>query len=361
MRRFLILLVALTASVGVLGTLVVTAFGPQIGVALMERIIDENMQTSQLDELEDGLHVALCGAGGPLGSTNRSGPCVAVVAGKRLFIFDSGNSAARNLQLMRLPAGEIEGLFLTHFHSDHIDGLGELALQHWASVANEVPLQVHGPEGVEKIVAGFNAAYSQDFAYRIAHHGEATIPPSGAGSRAVPFAVPPTGQSVTLLEDDTVKIIAFPVQHDPIDPAVGYGIYYGGRSVFISGDTLKNQTLIDLAKGADLMVHEALSRKLVGIMQAGAKKAGRTNLDKILLDITDYHASPVEAAEAAQEAGVDHLLFYHVVPPLPIGLLEQVYLEGTDEAFDGDITLGEDGTFISLPTQSKEIKVDALM
>lgn len=361
MRRFLVILVALIALVGVLGTLAVVFFGPQIGVALMKPMIDRNMQSSQLDELEDGLHVALCGAGGPLGSANRSGPCVAAVAGKRLFVFDAGNNAARNLQMMRLPAGEVEGLFLTHFHSDHIDGLGELAMQHWASVANEVPLIVHGPEGVEKVVNGFNSAYAQDFSYRIAHHGEAATPPSGAGSRAVPFAVPPAGHSVTVLEDDTVKIIAFRVQHDPIHPAVGYGVFYGGRSVFISGDTLKNQTLIDQAKGADLLVHEALSRKLVGIMQAGAKKAGRKNLEKIMWDITNYHASPVEAAEAAQEAGVGHLLYYHIVPPLPIGLLEQVYLEGTDDAFEGDITLGEDGTFISLPTGSKEIKVDALM
>ena len=86
-------------------------------------------------------------------------------------------------------------------------------MQHWGSAANEVPLFVVGPEGVEKVVAGYNSAYSQDFTYRIAHHGEATTPPSGVGSTAVPFKVPAAGQSITLLDDGSVKIIAFPVQH----------------------------------------------------------------------------------------------------------------------------------------------------
>ena len=98
-----------------------------ITVALMTRQV--NAMTAAADPLAalpDGLHVGLCGAGSPFPDDQRSGPCTAVVAGRRLFIFDSGSGAGRNIARMRLNAGQIEALFLTHYHSDHIDGLGPL-------------------------------------------------------------------------------------------------------------------------------------------------------------------------------------------------------------------------------------------
>ena len=103
-----------------------------IALFMMERTLSRNMASSLVDELPDGLHVALCGAGSPLPDEERSGPCVAIVAGKKLYVVDSGSGASRNLSRMRLPPARVEEIFLTHFHSDHIDGLGELMLQRWA-------------------------------------------------------------------------------------------------------------------------------------------------------------------------------------------------------------------------------------
>ena len=68
----------------------------------------------------------LCGAGSPLPDNRRSGPCTVVIAGQRMFLIDAGSGAARNLTRMGFNPGDIEALFLTHFHSDHIDGLGEV-------------------------------------------------------------------------------------------------------------------------------------------------------------------------------------------------------------------------------------------
>ncbi len=76
-------------------------------------------------ELPDGLHVLLCGAGGPLPDPKRSAPCVAIIAGESVVMIDSGDGAARNLTRFGLRPGQVEAVFLTHFHSDHIDGLGE--------------------------------------------------------------------------------------------------------------------------------------------------------------------------------------------------------------------------------------------
>jgi ribonuclease Z len=92
-------------------------------------------------------------------------------------------------------------------------------------------------------------------------------------------------------------------------------------------------------------------------LNAVATSAGRANIAKIANDILDYHTTPVEAAEIAQAAGAKHLLFTHVVPPLPVPGLEVVFLEGVDDAFAGGVTLGRDGTLISLPSGSDAVEV----
>ena len=152
-----------------------------IAERVMEKGMEARMSTDLIAGLSDGLHLALCGAGGPLPAPNASGPCVAVVAGQRLFVVDAGTDGLRNLTRMGYFPGSIEAVFLTHFHSDHIDGLGELATIRWVSAANTLPLPVYGATGVEAVVAGFNTAYAQDAVYRHEHHGDTVAPVSGAG------------------------------------------------------------------------------------------------------------------------------------------------------------------------------------
>ena len=337
-------------------------FRGQIALFLMERVVANNMSSGDaISQLEDGLHVALCGAGSPLPDVNRSGPCVAVVAGKQMFIIDAGTNGARNLTRMRWTPGNIDAVLLTHFHSDHIDGLGELALLRWINAGHKTPLPVFGPQGTELIVEGLNLAYRADVGYRTAHHGANIAPPSGAGMMAKTFRVPPFQQLRTIWDKDDVKISAFRVAHDPIDPAVGYKIDYKNRSLVISGDTKKIAAMAVIAKNADLLVHEALSTELVSIITRAAQEAGNHRLAKITIDILDYHTSPVEAAQIAQKAKVKHLLYYHIVPPLPLAGLKDIFLRGTSTAFDGNITLGQDGTLISLPAGNDSIIVDELL
>jgi ribonuclease Z len=304
--------------------------------------------------MEDGLHVALCGAGGPLPDPKRSGPCLVVLAGEHLFVVDAGTNGLRNLLRMRYPVGDIEAVLLTHFHSDHIDGLGELATIRWVNGNNTQPLPVIGPQGVQQVVNGFNIAYQQDAVYREAHHGEAVAPQSGKGMVARPFQEPAPRQLETVYDREDVKIQALLVDHDPVKPAVGYLFTYKDRTMLISGDTAKSDNVEHFAKGVDLLVHEALAPNLVGIMNAAAKKTGAEGIAKITFDILDYHATPVEAAEIARDAGVGHLLYYHIVPPLILPGTEAAWLDGVDEVFP-DYTLGSDGTAFSLPAGSKDI------
>ncbi len=299
-----------------------------IAMRVMARGAESAMTSDTTAGFADGLHVALCGAGGPLPDPKRSGPCVAVVAGKQLFVVDAGTNGLRNLLRMRYPVGKIQAVLLTHFHSDHMDGLGEMATLRWVSGNNSQPLPVIGPEGVQQIVEGFNIAYKQDSVGRNAHHGDKVAPLSGFGMVARPFPVPAAGELATVYHDGDVKIQALLVDHGPVKPAVGYLFTYKDRSLLVSGDTSKSANVQKFAQGVDLLVHEALARNIVGLMHDTAAHAGADSLAKITADIQNYHATPVEAAEIARDAGVGHLLYYHIVPPLIFPGMEAAWLDG---------------------------------
>ncbi len=338
--------------------IVIAAAGYSQRASIAERLmavaLPARMGTDQVATLEDGLHVALCGAGGPMPAPKASGPCVAVVAGEQLFLVDSGTNGPRNLQVLGYPLGRLSGVFLSHFHSDHIDGLGELATIRWATGNEITPLPVYGPEGVEQVVAGFNAAYAQDFIYRNAHHSDGVAPMSAAGMTAKPFVTPANGELTIVYEGGGLVVEALRVDHEPVSPAVGYRFSYGGRTLLISGDTSKSDNISRFAKGIDLLVHEALSPALIGMMEKTAKDLGNDTLAKIMFDVPDYHASPREAAETARDAGVGHLLYYHVVPPIIVPGQETLWLNGSEDIFP-DLTVGYDGVSFSLPANSTEI------
>jgi len=318
-------------------------------MALVAPLAAHRLATDTAAELPDGLHVGLCGSGSPFPDEGRGGPCTLVLAGKRLFVFDAGNMSTRNIGKMGFQHGQIEALFLTHFHSDHIDGLGELLLQRWVAGSNRAPLPVVGPAGVEQIVSGLAQVYRQDQGYRVAHHGDATVPRSGFGGQAMPFTPAADGR-VVVLKDADLEISAFVVDHTPAQPAVGYRIRYKDRSVVLSGDTKQSAAVQREATGVDLLVHEALSEPLLAVLRKAAADQGRTHLEKIFLDIADYHATPEQAAATARDAKVRYLLLNHIVPPLPLPGMEAAFLADAPKIFPGPLRVGRDGDLLSLPT-----------
>ena len=145
------------------------AMRERIMLALFDRAVATAMTPQPYGK--DGLHILFCGTGSPLPGGNRGEACTAVIANGQLFIFDAGEGAGRTLMRMQAPVGAAQGVFLTHLHSDHINGLGNLALQRWVGSTATAPLPLLGPTGTAQVGAAFNAAYALDAGYRTAHHG----------------------------------------------------------------------------------------------------------------------------------------------------------------------------------------------
>ncbi|MEL7283432.1 MAG: MBL fold metallo-hydrolase [Pseudomonadota bacterium] len=353
MRRIFFALIVLA----LLGFLAFNTFKIQIAERAFLRAVDQNVGVDPSEELPDGLHVYICGSGSPMPDATRAGPCLGILAGRRGFVFDVGSGGARNLGAMGFPMANIETVYLTHLHSDHIDGLGELLLMSWINASRTEPTPVRGPAGTIEVVTGFNTAYRLDSTYRLAHHGIEVANPAGYGGAPEEITIPqgPGGQSV-VFEDTDLKITAIRVGHAPIEPAFGYRVDYKGRSLTLSGDTIYHPGFVAASQGADLMLHEALNKKMVQAIGAKMAEVGIENGRRIFHDILDYHTDPEEAAQAAQEAGVDQLVFYHIVPQLPVKLLEGVFVGDSKKIFDGKITVGQDGMIFSLPAGTDEIR-----
>jgi len=332
-------------------------FKTQIAERVFHRAIDQNAGIDRSAALPDGLHIYLCGTGSPMPDATRAGPCLGVLAGDQAFVFDVGSGGVRNLGSMGFPTARLESVYLTHLHSDHIDGLGELLMMSWIGGSRTKPTPVRGPVGTVEVVGGFNTAYRLDSTYRVAHHGPDVANPNGFGGAPDEIIIPagPGGQLVVLDEGD-LKITAIRVDHAPIEPAFGYRIDYKDRSISISGDTIYQPRFVAASQGVDLMLHEALNKEMVQTIGTKLGERGLTNPEKIFADILDYHTDPEEAARAAQEAGVAHLVYYHIVPQLPVKMLEPVFLGDSKSVFDGKITVGADGMIFSLPSGSEKIE-----
>ncbi len=321
-----------------------------------ERALDRNVGIDQSAALGDGLHAYVCGSGSPMPDADRAGPCIAVLAGKQAFVFDSGSGSIRKLMRMGFPMEKMQAAFLTHLHSDHIDGLGEMMLQAWIAGGRETPLPIYGPAGTDKVVVGFDQAYAIDSGFRVAHHGPKIAHPTGFGGTAQVITLADGTGSQVVYDKDGVKITVIRVDHAPVAPAFGYRIDYKGRSIALSGDTVYAPTFVTAAKGADVMFHEALNKQMVAALGAKLAERGHAATAQIMHDIQGYHASPADAARAAKDAGVKALVLYHLVPPLPSRLIEPLFLGDAPKVFDGPLKVGHDGMIVSLPAGGKDVR-----
>lgn len=318
-------------------------------MAIVKRQLPKLMTADPVTDLDDGLHVAVIGSGSPLPDAKRRSPCTAVIAGGRVYLIDAGEGASETMARMAIAPARIELVLMTHYHSDHIGGLGTVNLQRWVADGERPAMRVIGPPGVERVVAGMNEAYELDSGYRVAHHGPEVVEPDTATMIAETYEIRDGEDSKVVLEQDGLTVTAFRVQHPPIEPAVGYRFDYRGRSAVLSGDTVYSETLIEAARGTDLLLHDALSVELLKYVEDAAAAAGLPTRSRILADVPDYHATAPQAADAARKAEAGALALTHIVPPLPLKGLEDVFLADAGKRFTGPLWLAQDGDLYSLP------------
>ena len=295
----------------------------------------------------DGLKITLCGTSSPLPAPGRAQACVAVETPDHLYIVDAGSGSAATAQLSGIPLDKMRGILLTHYHSDHISDIGDFNLNSWVA-GRPAPLQIIGPEGVDRIVEGLNIMYELDRGYRVAHHGAELLNPQLGilHSRTI-------GEGV-VVDEDGLQITAFEVSHPPIKPAYGYRLVYGGRSIVISGDSLVTDKIVELSDGADVVLHDAMALQLVQGAEAMSRRVGNTRLATVLHDIQDYHATTADLARLAAEADIGQLALYHLVPA-PRNAMAIATFNGS---LPEGALITEDGMVISLPANSKEITVE---
>ena len=303
----------------------------------------------------DSLTAVVCGSRSPINDPNRAEACILIQAGNDIYIFDTGNGSAQNLNNWNTPWNRVKGIFYTHLHSDHISDIADFHQATWIGGQRDKKQKIYGPEGIQMLTDGIELAYTKDYFFRNKHHGDKIAPIDIAGFNTHTVDL----ENPILVDDGDLKITAYSVSHDPVDPALGYRIDYKGRSVSISGDTIYDKNLIKNSKNVDVLFHEAMSVELLEVINKSAMETGNFVAETVTVDILDYHTPILDVVEAANEANVKHLVFYHLLPAPRIKLMEDIMYRGVDEIRE-HWTSSHDGTMVILPIGTEEIEITSV-
>ena len=267
------------------------------------------------------IKVTLLGTGTPAPVMNRFGPSILVEAGGQKFLFDAGRGALQRLTQLKLSWRDVNGVFLTHLHSDHVVGFPDLWLTGWLTAQREAPLQVWGPKGTKNMMSHLEQAYEFDIRMRLAdERASATGVVILASDIAGGFVVEKSG----------VKITAFDVDHAPVEPAFGYRIDFAGRSVVLSGDTLFSENLIRHAEGVDVLVHEVIAPDTY-------RRAGVA--PELAQTIMARHTTPEQAGEVFARTKPRLAVYSHIGRP---SATEADLIPPTRKTYAGPLEVGED-------------------
>ena len=296
----------------------------------------------------DDATAVLVGTGGPFPS-GRAQSCTALFVNGQFLLFDAGDGAMGSIRAANLPLGQLDAVFITHYHNDHYADLGDVMEWSWI-MGRRLTLPVHGPTGITQIVDGFQSAYALEATYRTAHHGKDLMPPEWVDSEPVEFAPPEHDRALVVYEQDGVVVKAFRVNHAPVEPSVGYRIEYQGKVIVLSGDTVRTNSLLANSQNVDLLICEAMNKELVQVMQAVNKDIGNDFLATTLYDIQDYHMDVSDVGALAQEANVKRLALNHLAPkPQSDRQANMFYGDAISELYAGELFVGKDGMQIVIP------------
>jgi ribonuclease BN (tRNA processing enzyme) len=219
-------------------------------------------------------------------------------------------------------------VFITHHHSDHNADYGNLILLAWAA-GLRTPVDTYGPPPIEKTTRLFFEMNQYDIETRIKDEGRVPLVPL--------VTVHEFSTAGPVLDDGIVKVTAALVDHPPVEPAFAYRFDAADRSIVISGDTAPCDRLVALARGADVLVHEALY--LPGLDRLLARVPNASRLREHILA---SHTTVEDAAKIATAADVKTLVLSHLVPSDDPTVTDSMLLAAAQPHFAGRIVIGQD-------------------
>jgi len=320
--------------------------------AQVRRSIAQRQQSNEKmrqEYLDPGvITVVLPGTAGPMSPTEAQSATAVFVNGQFL-LFDAGDYAQKRMEQFQLPMDMLDAVFITHFHNDHIADLGEV-MQRSYMLGRQKDLVIHGPNGTDAIVEGFNAIYRADSAYRTQHHSEEIMPSEFQFAAASEFSA--SENVIEVYRNNGVVVTAFRVAHPPVEPVFGYTVEFAGKKVVISGDTLITDELRHQSTDADLLVMDIMNYELVELMENGFRENGDHRNAKIFYDIREYHPDAAELGSMAEELRVKRLALTHFAPTLPTRqLTKRYYIDPVRKNYSGRVYADGDGTTIRIPLE----------
>ncbi|MBB32061.1 MAG: ribonuclease Z [Acidimicrobiaceae bacterium] len=266
--------------------------------------------------------ITLLGTGSPIPDPNRAGPATLIQAGEENYLVDAGRGVLMRLAAAGCGANMLNGVLITHLHSDHITDLNDVITSAWVTTFTEQkPLQIVGPPGTKEVVDRLLHFLSFDIKYRRDHHEDLNEPPA--------VNVTEIESGVVELKGD-IKISTEPTDHRPVDPTIAFRFDHGNDAVVVAGDTIPCVGLDKLCTGAKGLVHTVIRKDIIENIPI-----------QRLQDVCDYHSSVEEASQTAERAGIETLVLTHYVPAFPSGQGEE-WKEIASQHFSGRIELGDD-------------------
>ena len=275
--------------------------------------------------------VILTGTGVPHPAPGRAGAGVMVRHGDVSLQFDAGRGTVMRMMEAGVAPVDLTAQFVTHYHSDHVVDLADVAMTRWITqqLKKTGPLPIVTPNGPSRVfVERMLDPFEDDVESRMEH--TATEPPR---VDVIGFDAPSTPTEVWRSADGEVRVLAMAVRHEPVRDAVAYRVDTANGSVVISGDTRACTEVFELARGADLVVHEACRTS------AMAKAISGTVFETIF----SYHSDTVEVGRLAQEYGIPRLVLTHLIPAPQNDKDEARFADDVRRGgFTGELTVGRD-------------------
>ena len=290
------------------------------GTALLSPLVNSESVKTRLILLGTG--------GGPRPRKASSGSAQVIVRNNTAYVIDCGDGVARQLVFAGVSLTTLRHIFLTHHHSDHNADYGNLIWLAWESGLG-TRVDTWGPPPLERMTTLFFEMNAYDIETRTKNEGRVPLAPL--------VHVHELSEGGPVMRDENLKVTATLVDHPPVVPAFAYRFDAPDRSIVISGDTRPCDSLVKLARGADVLVHSVLYVPAVDRLVARVP-----NATALKTSIIAHQTSAEDAGRAAQAAGVKVLVLSHLVPADDPEVTDQMWIDAARKHFDGSVVVGKD-------------------